>query len=155
MRLRRLGQWIDLADVDADLAAAHHVEQIACGREQLFPARGVVAEARMRHIERAELAEPPRRHRVGIAGRLAERCQNAAAGQTVQRILERRLADGIEDDWHALPASDRPHALDEILLAVDDRMIAAAGARDRSLLLTADGTDHDRTEELRPLADDE
>ena len=109
----------------------------------------------MGEIDRAQLSEPPRRHRIGIAGGLAERGQHAAPAQASQRILEGRLADRIVDHRHALPARDLAHALDEILLGVDDRMIAAVCARDLGLFLAADGADHGRAEMLRPLAHDQ
>jgi exoribonuclease II len=109
----------------------------------------------MRHVERAKLPEPPRRHRIGIARRLAERRQDTAATQTAERILERRLADRIIDHRHALAARDGPNPFDEFFATMDDRMIAAMGVRVRRFLLIANGADHGGAEMPCPLAHDQ
>src|SRR5258706_15523010 len=154
MRAWRLGERIVRTDVDMDLSAHHHVEQVIGRFNERLAGCRVVAEARMRDIERAEPTEPARRHRVGIAGRLAKGREYPAAAQAAQRILERSLADRIVDDRHAVAASERAHALDDIVLAEHQGMIAAMCARDRRLLVAADGADHGRAKMLRPLADD-
>ncbi len=89
----------------------------------------------MGEIDRAERAQPARRHRIGIARGFAERRHHAAPAQAFQRALEGRLADRIVDHRHAFAAGDLAHARGKILARVDDRMVAAVGAGDRGLLV--------------------
>src|SRR5262245_2088286 len=107
MRAWRLGKRISRTNVDPDLSAHHHVEQIVRRFDERLARGSIIAEARMRDIERAKLPQPTRRHRVRITRRLTERREYSAATQAAQRILERGLADRIVDHRHALAAGER------------------------------------------------
>jgi hypothetical protein len=109
----------------------------------------------MREIDRAERAQPARRHGVGIARGFAERGHHPASAQAFQRCFERRLADRIVDDGNAFAAGDVAHARGKVLARVDDRMIATMCAGNIRLRLGAHSPDHRRAQVLRPLAHDE
>ncbi len=72
------------------------------------------------------------------------RRQSSDAGKGV-------LADAVIDDVAQLAAGDFLHPRDEILLAVEDDMVAAIGLRELGLLLRADGADHGRAEMSLPI----
>src|SRR5262245_9667399 len=124
MRTWRFCEPIGRADVDTDLSAHYHVEQIVRRFDERCARCRIIAEARMGDIERAELPQAARRHRIRIAGRLTEGREYPAAAQAAQRILERSFADRIVDDRHALAASERAHALNDVILAEHQRMVA-------------------------------
>src|SRR6185437_83785 len=81
--------------------------------------------------------------------------ESAAAFQAVERGGKDALADAVIDDVAKRALGDIAHALDEILLAIKDRVIAAMGAGKFGLFRAADRADHGRAAELRPLASDE
>ena len=105
--------------------------------------------------ERALGAEQPgleRRHRPrGVA----EAHHHAARAEAVQRALERVLADRIVDHRQAFALGDLAHPVGEVLLGIDDRVIAAVGAGEPRLGAAADGPDHRRAQMLGPLAEDQ
>ncbi len=107
----------------------------------------------MGDVERAHVAELARRDRRRIAGGFAERGKDAARRKTLQRILERGLADRIVDHRHALAAGDLAHAWRKIVVA--QHVVAAVGAGDFGLVVAADRADHGGAEMLGPLADDQ
>ena len=69
-----------------------------------------------------------------------------------QRARKRGLADAVIDHVAEFVAADLLDARDEILLVVEDDVIAAIGEREIGLCLGADGADDVRAQRLRPLA---
>ena len=131
---------ICLADLDLDLAARRPSRTGRCAAaSKLGASDGVVRDARMGEIDRAERAQPARRHRIGIARGFAEGRHHAAPAQAFQRSLECRLADRIVDHGNAFAAGDLAHALRQNPRACrrsDDRSRARGRSRPSSSLLT-------------------
>ena len=109
----------------------------------------------MRQIDRAQRTQSPRRHRVGIAGSLAERCQHTAPAQAAQRAFECGLANRIVDHRHAFATRDCAHALGKVVARVDDGMVAPVRRGDRGFFVRAHCADHGCAEMLGPLAHDQ
>src|SRR6202790_772050 len=83
---------------------------------------------------------------------VTETHEHTARLEAGQRTRKCGLADAIVDDVAKLVAADLLDARHEILVVVEDDMIAAVGEREVALRLGADGTDDVGAERPRPLA---
>ena len=150
-----VGEGVAVVDPDLHLAGRHHAEQ-GGGAVRQFGARGVVRhQRRTGEVERPLGGEQAGIERRNGAGRLAERRQQAARREAVERPREGRLPHRVVRHRNALAAGDLPHPFDEILARIDDGVVAAVGAGELRLLVGADGADDRRADGLRPLAGDE
>ncbi len=135
VRLCGVAEREALIDVDPDFPAFDHPEQPGGSRFELG-APGDVAEQRRPGEEQGSLLrEQERRDRFDRTRRIAEAHHQSARGEAIERLQEGVAADGIIDDRQLLAGRDPLDLGDEILPGVDDRMIAAVGARERGLLV--------------------
>ena len=79
----------------------------------------------------------------------------AQRAEAVERAHERIAADRVVGHAHALAAGDLADAGDEILAAIEDRVLTAVPPGDLGLLGAADGADHLGADVARPLAQQE
>jgi hypothetical protein len=75
--------------------------------------------------------------------------------QTIDGRIKGILADGIIGRLNAGAVGDVAYLGDDILVTVQDRMIAAIGPRQFGLFLRADTADHRRSHVFGPLTEDQ
>jgi hypothetical protein len=83
---------------------------------------------------------------------LAEVNQMTEGGERLQRTLERVLADGVIGHLDPPSIGNLAHTLDEVLLAVQNHMLAAGLAGAFSLVRVARRPNHRCAKMSRPLA---
>src|SRR4029079_11502164 len=83
-----LAERIALADLDLDLAAADHGEQVVRGFQEFGPGWYVFDQARVGDEQRSHVAKLARGCWRWVARRFSERGEDAARRQTLERILE-------------------------------------------------------------------
>ena len=155
MGLDGLGQRVALVDLDLDRARRDHVEQVARTRDKLVALGGEVEQHGTGGVDRAVGRELRQLDRVGRARRIAEADQVAAPLQALHGAAQRVLARRVIHDRHARAVGDLLHLLDEVLVLVVDRVVAAMGLRELGLLLAAHGADHGDAQVVQPLAGDQ
>ena len=154
MGLACILERVGLADLDLDRARADDLEQLAGGLVELLARRRVVHQRGPGQIQASLLAEHHRVDRRRHARGVAEDHHHAAHAQAIERSVPGREADAVVDHRDALAVGQIAHALGEVFLGVDDRVVAAVGHGELGLLVAAHGADHGRTKVLQPLAGD-
>src|SRR5205807_7352282 len=140
---------------EAQLAVADPAEYVARAREQLVARRDVVDEARARQEQRALRVQHLWIERADRAARLAVEHHQPAERETVEPLVERRPADRIVDDLHAL-AGGQPLPLGlEVLLRVEDGLVRSRLTRELGLLLGRDRADNAGAAHLRDLTQEQ
>ena len=110
---------------------------------------------RSREIERALGRKRPGLERRNRSRGVAEAHHQAARAEAIQRSLECFLAHRVVDHRQSLALGDPAHPVGEVLLGIDDRMVAAMVAGQFRFLPAADGADDGRAQMLGPLAKDQ
>ncbi len=89
------------------------------------------------------------------AGRIAERHQQAARREAVERCDEGVFADAVVHDRHFFTAGQRDHPRGNVFGRVVDDVVAAARACELGFFRGTDRADHRDAEVARPLAGDQ
>ena len=152
MGLGRILQRIGVVDRHVQFAVDDGREQGVGAFQQFRALADVVVEFRPGRKQRAvivEFGDREWRHRTRGVAETDEQSARLEAGQ---RTRKRGLADAVIDDVAEFVAADLLDARDEILVVVEDDVIAAIGEREVGLRLGADGADDMGAERPRPLA---
>ena len=155
MRLGSVAQRVFLVDRDFHGAAADHGEQVVGDGKQILALGGVGVERRARGEQRTLELQDVDVEGLDRTRSAAEAYEHAERTQAVERSGKGCLADPVVDHIAQLAAGDLLHPGDEILVAVEDGVMAAVRLGERRLLLRADGADHGGAEMVRPLAENE
>ena len=155
VRVHGVLELVALVDLDPDAARGHVPEEFVGQRGLLGRVGDVVGERRSRDEQRALDRELHRVDRRDRARRRADADEQAATRERIERTGERVLADAVVDDADAGAVGDLAHALRDVLVAVEDHVVAAVRARHLGLRFRRHGADHVEAEQLRPLRDDE
>src|SRR5882672_6537011 len=155
MRVRCLGKRVALVDLNLDLAAADQVEHLRSRLLEPLARHHVRGKRRAREEQRSLGGEDAEIHAGHRAGCVAETHHQATRLQAVERAFPRVLADTVVHHRHFCALGDLLHALDEIFLAVVDRLPRAVFFRQRRLFRRRHGADHLHAKRFRPLARDQ
>src|SRR5262249_15034015 len=115
----------------------------------------VGTERRPRREQRALCAEDVDVEGFDLSRRRPEADEIAERLQAIERSGKRRLADAVIDDLAGLAAGDLLDALGEVLVAIEDDVIAAVLLGKVDLVGRPHGADHGGAKMLGPLAGDE
>src|SRR5437764_12647798 len=137
------------------LADSYDVEQIACDGEQVIPLCRIGIERGAGGKQRAFALQQVDVECLDRSGRIAEAHEHAERLDAVERRRKCCLADAVIDSLAKLSAGDFLHSGGEILLPLEDRVMAAVRVGERGLLPGADRADDSGAKMIGPLAGDQ
>ena len=105
--------------------------------------------------QRALLGKKGRRDRIGRTGRVAIADHHPARAKASSDFTNVSLPTGVVNDEELCPIGDPARPQRRNPAGVDDRMVAAMGARHRCFLVGGHRPDHRCAERIRPLAEDQ
>ncbi len=155
MRFDGVVQRVFLIDRDFDRALADDIEQPIGDSEQILAFGGIGVqrrpgrEQRSLGLQNVDVESVDLARRAAIADKIAER------REAIERGRERGLADAVIDHLAQLAAGDFLGPRGEILIAIEDGVMAAIGLGERGLVLGADRADDIGAEMIGPLAQDQ
>ena len=152
MGLCRILQRIGVVDLHVQLAVDDGGKQGVGAFKQFGAFADVVVEFRPGRKQRTVIVEFGNRERRHRTRGVAETHEHSARLEAGQRARKCGLADAVIDDVAKLVAADLLDARHEILVVVEDDVIAAIGEREVGLRLGTDGADDMGAERPRPLA---
>src|SRR4051794_38665972 len=152
MRLHDVFKFVARVDRDGDVAARNRLHQVLGGSLVILALGDVVEQRRPCREERSLLLQQADVESLDLPRRRTVGHESAERADAIERAREGRLADAVIDDVAERALGDLLHALDEILLIVEDDVLGAGLPGEFRLGLRARRADHGRAERLAPLA---